>query len=134
MTDETIRNGGCLCGAVRYETRGPVRGVVACHCSQCRKQTGHHYAATDVDDDKLTISGQDNLTWYRASDFALRGFCKTCGSALFWKMDESTRTSVLAGGFDEPSHLTLTTHIFCEDKGSYYDIDDGLPQHPASSQ
>lgn len=125
--------GGCLCGAVRYETRGPLRGVVYCHCSQCRRQTGHHYAATDVDDDRLTVRGGENVAWYEASDFARRGFCRHCGSALFWKHKDSTKTSIMAGGFDRPSGLRAEAHIFVADKGDYYEIADGLPQHRQGS-
>ena len=69
------RHGSCLCGAVRFTARGPVRGVVYCHCTQCRKQTGHYYAATNVSDDALTIEGGDAVHWYRASSTASRGFC-----------------------------------------------------------
>lgn len=125
--------GGCLCGAVRYETRGPLRGVVYCHCSQCRRQTGHVYAATDVDDDRLTVRGGENVAWYEASDFARRGFCRRCGSALFWKHKDSAKTSIMAGGFDRPSGLRAEAHIFVADKGDYYEIADGLPQHRQGS-
>lgn len=127
------RTGGCLCRKVRFEVRGPVRGVVYCHCSQCRRQSGHHYAATDVADDCLTIEGAEHLTWFAASDFARRGFCRYCGSALFWKNDSLSQTSIMAGGFDDPSGLTATAHIFVADKGDYYAIEDGLPQHPGSN-
>ena len=72
MTNEC--SGSCLCGAVRFRTKGSLRGVVYCHCSQCRKQTGLYYAATDVDVSNVTLEGEDQLTWYAASDFARRGF------------------------------------------------------------
>jgi hypothetical protein len=129
--DET-HTGACLCGAVRFTARGPLRGVVYCHCSQCRRQTGHFYAATNVADDGLEVAGAGNLTWYAASDDARRGFCSTCGSALFWKRNGSDVTSVLAGAFDRPSGLSGQRHIFVADKGDYYRIDDGLPQYERS--
>ncbi len=124
--------GACLCGEVRFTTRGALRGVVYCHCSQCRKQSGHYYAATDVADESLTVEGADSITWYRASDFAQRGFCKHCGSALFWKQDRSVKTSVMAGAFEAPTGLKAEAHIFVADKGDYYSIDDGLPQSASS--
>ena len=120
--------GACLCGAVRFTARGPLRGVVYCHCSQCRRQTGHHCAATNVRDEDLDVEGARNLTWYRASGTARRGFCATCGSALFWKGDGLGRTSIMAGSFDRPSGLKGEMHIFAADKGDYYDITDDLPQ------
>lgn len=120
--------GACLCGAVRFTTRGPLRGVIYCHCSQCRRQTGHYYAATNVSDEHLELAGGENLTWYRASDFAQRGFCATCGSALFWKRDGADYVSIMAGSFDTPTGLQGEAHIFVADKGDYYEIADGLPQ------
>ena len=125
-----IHTGHCLCGSVRFRTKGPLREVIACHCSQCRRQTGHYYAATNVPDDNLEIEGGENLTWYRASDTAGRGFCRTCGSALFWKGDRSDYTSIMAGAFDQPTGLKIGFHIFCADKGDYYEIEDDARQFP----
>lgn len=127
------RTGGCLCGAVRFRTSGQPRGVVYCHCSQCRRQTGHYYAATNVALAAIAIEGAEHLTWFRASDFARRGFCSTCGSVLFWKRDDADDISVMAGSFDSPSGLVGEAHIFVADKGDYYEINDGLPQHPRST-
>jgi hypothetical protein len=123
-----VHTGQCLCGAVRFRTTGKLREVIACHCSQCRRQTGHFYAATNVSDDAFELEGAENLTWYRASDTAARGFCSTCGSALFWKGEGRQHTSIMAGAFDKPTNLKIGIHIFCEDKGDYYEIGDGLPQ------
>ena len=131
MSDK--HTGSCLCGAVRFTASGPLRGVVYCHCSQCRKQSGHYYAATSVDDDRLEIEGGENVTWFAASDFAKRGFCATCGSVLFWKHNEQDEISVMAGAFDKPSGLRGEVHIFVADKGDYYGIDDGLPQFERST-
>lgn len=130
---DILHTGRCLCGAVRFTTQGPLRDVIACHCSQCRRQTGHFYAATSVADDRLAIEGGGNLTWFRATPQAARGFCRTCGSALFWKYDGETATSIGAGAFDAPTGLALTSHIYCADKGDYYDIADDLPQYPLGS-
>ncbi len=122
-------SGHCLCGAVRFRTSGKLREVIACHCSQCRRQTGHFYAATNVQDDGLAVEGAESVTWYRASDTASRGFCRTCGSALFWKGDGSDYTSIMAGAFDQPTGLKIGVHIFCADKGDYYEIADDAPQY-----
>ncbi|OQM75775.1 GFA family protein [Manganibacter manganicus] len=125
--------GSCLCGSVRIMAHGRLRDVVYCHCSQCRKQSGHYYAATNVANEDLRVEGEDNITWYRSSDFAQRGFCKTCGSALFWKPQEGDYTSVLAGLFDTPTGLQGGCHIFVSDKGDYYDIGDRLPRFERST-
>ena len=122
--------GSCNCGGVSYTITGPMREVIACHCSQCRKQSGHFYAATSVADTDLSINDKGSLKWYTASDDAGRGFCSTCGSALFWKLNGSENTSILAGTLDgDAGGILLDRHIFVADKGDYYEIKDGLPQH-----
>lgn len=130
---DEIHTGKCNCGAVRFRTRGPLRGVIYCHCSQCRKQTGHYYAATNVPDANIVIEGGDNLTWYDSSSFARRGFCRLCGSAMFWKPLDHPYVSVLAGVFDEPTGLSGLCHIFMADKPGYYEVNDGLPKFTAST-
>jgi len=127
------RRGSCLCGAVRFSTQGALRGVVYCHCMQCRKQSGHFYAATNVADADIVVEGAESITWYEASAFARRGFCKVCGSLLFWKPRDDAYISVLAGSFDEPTGLQGQCHIFVGDKGDYYSIDDTLPQFEKST-
>jgi hypothetical protein len=124
-----IHTGACLCGAVQFRVDGPMREVVFCHCGQCRRQTGLYYASTNAADKDMTIKGAENITWYQSSDAGRRGFCKHCGSALFWKYIGQDHISIQAGTLDKPTRLTPGYHIFCADKGDFYEIDDGLPQY-----
>ena len=131
--DGAVRaSGGCLCGAVRYEVRGPLRDVVNCHCGQCRRTTGHHgaFAATAADD--LTVTEDRGLKWYKSSDIARRAFCAECGSTLFWQPGHKRHTAIAAGSFDQPTGLRTTGNIFTEDAGDYYAIDSGLECWPGS--
>lgn len=129
MLSNGDRSGCCLCGAVRIETAGPLRGIVFCHCGQCRRQTGLFYAATSVPDEALRVEGGENITWFAASAQAKRGFCRHCGTALFWKRENSNKTSVMAGLFDDPTGLGGQAHIFVADKGDFYLLpEDGLPR------
>jgi hypothetical protein len=127
-TSGEVHAGGCLCGAVRYELLGKLRPVVACHCSQCRRTSGHYVAATGVRHDRLRFLEQRGLKWYRSSPTARRGFCGECGSTLFWAPDDQSRFAVMAGTLDKPTGLQLVMHIFVDDAGDYYRIADGLPQ------
>ncbi|MEL7150587.1 MAG: GFA family protein [Pseudomonadota bacterium] len=119
--------GSCLCGAVSFSVEADARGFSVCHCSQCRKQSGHVWASAHVPDEALTIEGE--VTWYRSSDRARRGFCPVCGSFLFWKQDDEDHTSFSLGSIDGPTGAQLKRHIFTDTKGDYYDITDGLPQY-----
>ncbi|MFB9151553.1 GFA family protein [Roseovarius ramblicola] len=127
-----MHQGSCLCGAVAFVISGPMRSITACHCHQCRKQSGHLWAATSVAEDDLTFEHDEGLTWYRASATAERGFCDICGSTLFWKPEGEARIAITAASIDEPTGLTLERHVFVADKGDYYVINDGLPQFPGS--
>jgi len=97
------------------------------------RQTGHFVAATNVPDERLVIEGGEAIAWFAASDEAKRGFCGRCGSLLFWKHRDLDTVSVMAGAFDTPTGLVAECHIFVSDKGDYYTIDDGLPQHARST-
>ena len=120
-----MKTGSCRCGQISYSVNGPLRPVVACHCTQCRKTSGHHVAATSAPRGAIEISGE--VTWYASSDTARRGFCGTCGSNLFWD-GAGQNLSIFAGTLDGPTGLTLAGHIYCADKGDYYEIADGMPQ------
>ncbi len=115
-------NGSCLCGAITFSARAVARDPAACHCTQCRKQSGHHWASVQVMDADLTVSGSPK--WYAASASAKRGFCPACGSFLFWKAAADPDTGIALGALDGPTGLTLKRHIFTADKGDYYNISD----------
>jgi hypothetical protein len=122
---EELHTGSCLCGAVRYEVTGPLREVIACHCTQCRKQTGHFMAATAAKLDKFRLTRDEGLRWYRSSAAAARAFCQFCGSSLFWQGNDRDYVAIAAGTLDGETGLSIAGHIFCADKGDYYDITGG---------
>lgn len=124
-----MHKGSCLCGAVTFEVASELPGPDACHCEKCRKTSGHYWASTDVLKTNLKIEGEDNLTWFQSSEKVRRGFCRTCGSALFWDPIGREKIGVAMGAFDKPTGTRLHIHIFVADKGDYYDITDGLPQN-----
>jgi hypothetical protein len=126
--DGVTATGGCLCGSVRYEISGKLRPVIACHCTQCRRQTGHFMAATAAQREHFRLVSDADLRWYEASDVARRGFCARCGSTLFWSGNASSYVSIAAGTVDGNSGVKTAVHIHVADKGDYYEIGDGVPQ------
>jgi len=126
---ESRVTGQCLCGGVSYYADGPIRDVIYCHCSQCRRQTGHFVAASAVERGALQFNHEATLKWFRSSPTAERGFCGRCGSTLFWRSDTARHVAVMAGSLDDPTGIRAVAHIFVSDKGDYYDIADGLDQH-----
>ena len=129
----TTARGQCLCGAVRFEVRGPLRPIIYCHCAMCRRGSGHFAAATACAPEHLRLISAESLRWYRSSAGARRGFCGACGSPLFWEPAHGRHISIWAGTLDTPTGLEASTHIFAADKGDYYEIEDGLPQWPQDS-
>ena len=123
MSDFT---GRCLCGAVTFTGRWGGDPLRACHCSQCRRWSGHVWAAAQTVD--LAIQGQ--VKWFRSSAEAERGFCPDCGSSLFWRRQGHGGIEVAPGAVDNPTGLRMAGHIYVADRGDYYDIADGLPQEP----
>ena len=126
---ELRHRGSCLCGAVTFTVEGDIAAPDACHCSACRKQSGHYFASVDVARDKLAVEGGENVCWYQSSEKVRRGFCGTCGSSLFWDPTQRDWIAVAMGAFDASTGARLKKHIFVADKGDYYDIADGLQQN-----
>ncbi len=136
MSTEQTANGGCLCGAVTYKVTGQLRPILYCHCEQCRRTSGHFVAATACRRSQLDINGEKDIKWYSSSPEAQRGFCRHCGSNMFWQPDPGRFWSIWAGTLDRPTGLKASSHIYVHMASDYYDIDDGLPQfedrHPSS--
>lgn len=124
-----MHRGGCLCGAVRFRVGAGLAGPLACHCTQCRRQSGHHFAAIAAPRSALSFDAESGLAWYSHTDIAARGFCRDCGSTLFWQGVEAPDVMIAMGALDDTGELRLAAHYWIADKGAYYDIADGLPQH-----
>jgi hypothetical protein len=114
-------SGGCLCGAVRYEIEGPLPPPSACHCGQCRRHHGALGIYTLAPAERYKIKGDRNLAWFESSPGIRRGFCRACGSKLFWERIGSGQLDVTVGSIDPPSGLKIGRHIHLDDAGDYYD-------------
>lgn len=120
--------GSCMCGAVSFTVLCELKRPDACHCTQCRKFSGHYFVSTDVPRDAFEIAGAENVAWYQSSARVRRGFCRVCGSSLFFDAPAKDWIGVAMGAIDGASGTSMELHIFVAEKGDYYQIDDGLPQ------
>ena len=112
-------------------SRGRCGRVVACHCEMCRRTSGHHVAATAARPAERA-RWRGAVAWYRlVADGAARVLPDLRLAALLGR-GGGERLSIFAGTLDGPTGLTLAGHIFCADKGDYYEIADGLPQAPGA--
>lgn len=126
--------GRCLCGAVTYEVRGPLRDVVLCHCVECRRWSGSVGAFSATKIEHLTVTRPDALRWVESPESdrgARRGLCAECGSSLFWQAANAERVSIAAGTLDPPTGLRVAAHIYTQQAPDWGKIrDDGLPRDP----
>jgi hypothetical protein len=125
--------GRCVCGALRYEARGPLRGVIVCHCVECRRYHGTSGAYTAVARDDLAIDDPEGLLrWFPGPASVTageRGFCGRCGSSLFWSAPGRPTVSVAAGTLDGATGLRTIQHIWDEQRADWEVMDD-LPRLP----
>lgn len=119
MTESSEKKGGCLCGAVTFTAKQASNHVDACHCTMCRQWGGGPYMELDCGTD-VVFEGRENISVYNSSDWAERGFCKHCGSHLFYRLKESQAHMVPVGLFENVGELTFRKQVFIDEKPSYY--------------
>ena len=87
-------------------------------------------AATSAGIGDIDLGGSDHLRWYEASPGVFYGFCRTCGSSLFWKNDdEPERWSIAAGTLDPPTGLSTVRTLWTAEASDYHVRPDG-PSSP----
>ena len=117
---ETPRaSGGCHCGAVRFEVQGPLRDVMICHCTDCRRIHGHLAAHSAAKREDIRMLREDGLTWYASSAKARRAHCRECGSGLFFDLHGRDIVSICAGALDQPTGVRTALHLFQADAADY---------------
>ena len=115
----TERSGRCLCGAVRFTAEvGEEFG--ACHCSMCRRWGGAPGMA--IDGHAVRFEGAENIVRYRSSESAERGFCRICGSSMFYKMFKDDKYELILGALDDQDGLVMTRQIYIDEKPAHYEF------------
>jgi hypothetical protein len=110
--------GSCMCDAVKLTAVVEKPHMDACHCQMCRKWAGG--VAMMVECTDLKIEDETHLGVYKSSDWGERGFCKQCGSSLFWRMQDGSFQNVSAHVFEDPSQFDFTTEIYIDKKPGNY--------------
>lgn len=124
---KTIK-GHCLCGGVQFET-GEIHHLDACHCAMCQRWTGGPFLGADYRNGEVTITKDETLSWYASSEWARRGFCNTCGSSLFYRLNGNEDFwAVCAGTLDLSADTTISKEIFVDEKPAYYALSGERPR------
>ncbi len=119
MSELSMIKGSCLCGAVNILTPSVNRHVAACHCNMCRKWGGAALLGVECNDG-ISFEGEDNIQVYQSSQWAERGFCKKCGSNLFYRLKENNHYYIPVGIFDNDEGFVFDLEVFIEEKPNYY--------------
>ena len=111
----------CLCHAVKFHIANPNNSVGACHCGICRKWGGGPFMTIDCGSE-IRIEGEDNISKYDSSEWAERGFCKHCGSHLFYRLKNNNQHFIPAGLFDNNKEFVFDHQVFIDNKPPYYNF------------
>ena len=123
--------GRCLCGGVRFEITEPLGEAGYCHCSRCRRRTGtaSSVQARVVPGSLSVVDGENLVRYHEVSDGFDKGFCSSCGSALWSRRGELM--SVRLGALDGDPGVRPSYRQFVAYAAPWEPIpDDGLPRHP----
>lgn len=130
--DRGVLTGGCMCGAVRYETTGAPDRVLNCHCQSCRSHTGAPMATLAVlKADQVRFSGEGRKI-YQSAPGVGRAFCANCGTSLTWEThfrDEGPLCALHISTFDKPDALPPSAHSFYPERIAWFDAADRLPRY-----
>ena len=130
MNGKTVPvTGGCLCGAIRYESSGPPNWVSYCHCRTCQKAYGALFGLFAAFSGTAFRFTQGRPHYYRTSSRAKRGFCAACGTPIDFWYDDGPEMGVLIGTLDHPEDWPADRrHNGAEHEVQWLVIDDGLPR------
>lgn len=119
MNDTVEVSGRCLCGAVRLSVHLHSPVVDACHCDMCRRWSGGPIMAVEAGDN-VTFQGEQHITVYDSSDWAQRGFCRHCGTHLFYRLKAPTHYALPVGVLDDGPAWRFEKEIFVDEQPDYY--------------
>ncbi|WP_035230742.1 GFA family protein [Alcanivorax nanhaiticus] len=118
MSQRSIVSGRCLCGHVSLTAKPQSAHVGACHCDMCRKWGGGPLMVVDCGE--VSIQGDDSVGVYPSSDWAERGFCKQCGTHLFYRLKEGGFYAIPVGMLDGEDDWQFAEQVFIDSKPGYY--------------
>jgi len=124
-------DGGCLCGAVEFTATLPSKWCAHCHCSRCRREHGAGYVTwVGFDDQQVKLTQvEGDLCWYESSPGAERGFCRLCGSSLFFRSNRwAGELHIALGCVNDTIDRQPQANVFFDKHVDWMPIDDTLKQ------
>ena len=125
------RQGGCLCGQVRYEISGDPLAVIICHCINCQKQSGSTFSFNLIgQSDHISLQG--NVSTYEdkndSGDPVNRNFCGNCGSPIYSEiLTQGNLIALKIGTLDDTRDLEPQSQVWCISKQNWLSLNPDLP-------
>lgn len=123
MKSVSEHHGECLCGAVRVTATPKSNSIGACHCPMCQKWGGGPLLAVECGSE-VEFEGAENISVFDSSDWAERGFCRKCGSHLFYRLKEEGHYAIPVGLLDGSDEWKFMEQIFIDHKPPCYSFAD----------
>lgn len=123
--------GSCLCGDVTFSASLPSKWCGHCHCSMCQQAHGAGYVTwAGFDADQVQVDeGSGQLAWYESSPGAQRGFCKRCGSTMFFVSERwAGELHITLANFNEALDRRPAANAFFDAHVDWMPIDRSLKQ------
>lgn len=119
MESDTNHRGACLCGAVQVVAKAKSSSIGACHCTMCTTWGGGPFLAAECGRD-VQFEGADSISTFASSDWAERGFCRECGTHLFYRLKQEGHYAIPVGLFEPSDQWVLAEQIFIDEKPAFY--------------
>lgn len=128
-----MMQGGCFCGAIRYQADDLPFHETNCHCSICRRTSGAPLVAWfSVPKARFRILAGEP-TRFRSSRKATRSFCSSCGTPLTFEHDDfPEEVDVTICSLDNPQAVLPKAHIWTSSRLTWIKLTDGLPSYHES--
>lgn len=130
MTDTTF-SGSCLCGSVQFSFAAPSLWCAHCHCTMCQRAHGAALVTwVGVDEKGLQFNHNGQLHWHPSSADSERGFCRECGSTLFFRSERwPGEVHIARANVDGEIDRLPASHAHWESHVDWCEVDDSLPRH-----
>lgn len=126
--------GQCLCGQVAFSATLPSNWVAHCHCSLCQRAHGAAFVSwVGMNAQQVTVRDEhQQLTWYASTPDAQRGFCKTCGSTIFFRSKQwPDELHITLANFSDPVDKAPQLHAYYDTHVNWFTCNDALPTQSA---
>lgn len=119
MSTQSTAKGACLCGKVTFSASRAPAEVGACHCNICRRWGGGPLMAVNCGPE-VEFGQDETIKTFDSSAWADRGFCRECGTHLFYRVKQSGEYFMPVGLFAEGPSWDLDHQVFIDEKPAFY--------------